>query len=91
VVSVGEGPWAFVPDPLPPKLAYGLRLVGVLSEADRALGELAGLGRRRWRRVDARALEHAGHSSQQRPGRLDGRPSIHSGLRCGKAEITQVL
>ncbi len=74
-----------------PKLAYGLRLVGVLSEADRALGELAGLGRRRWRRVDARALEHAGHSSQQRPGRLDGRPSIHSGLRCGQAEITQVL
>ena len=32
-------------DPLPPKLAYGPQLVQALSEADRALGELAGLGR----------------------------------------------
>lgn len=45
LVSVGKGPWAFVPDPLPPELAYGPRLVRALSEADRALGELAGLGR----------------------------------------------
>lgn len=45
LVSVGERRWAFVPAPLPPKLAYGSRLVTALSEADRALGELAGLGR----------------------------------------------
>ena len=42
---MGSGGWAFVPDPLPPKLAYGPQLVQALSEADRALGELAGLGR----------------------------------------------
>ena len=40
-----EGRWAFVPGPLPPNLEYGPTLVAVLSEADRALGELAGLGR----------------------------------------------
>lgn len=46
LVSVGERRWAFVPDPLPPELlAYGPRLVAALSRADRALGELAGLGR----------------------------------------------
>lgn len=36
---------AFVPHPLPPKLTLDLELVRTLSEADRALGELAGLGR----------------------------------------------
>jgi Fic family protein len=45
LVSVGEGRWAFVPAPLPPNLDYRLPLVAALSEADRALGELAGLGR----------------------------------------------
>jgi Fic family protein len=45
LVSVGDRRWAFVPDALPPKLAYAPRLVAALSEADRALGELAGLGR----------------------------------------------
>jgi Fic family protein len=45
LVSAGSEGWAFVPDPLPPKLAYGPQLVQALSEADRALGELAGLGR----------------------------------------------
>jgi Fic family protein len=45
VVSVGERRWTFVPDSLPPELAYGSRPVRALSEADRALGELAGLGR----------------------------------------------
>jgi Fic family protein len=45
LVSVGEGRWAFVPAALPPKLYYGPPLVAALSEADRALGELAGLGR----------------------------------------------
>jgi Fic family protein len=37
--------WAFVPHPLPPKLAWSPSLVTALSDADRALGELSGLGR----------------------------------------------
>lgn len=37
--------WAFMPNSLPPELAFDHPLVDVLSEADRALGELAGLGR----------------------------------------------
>jgi hypothetical protein len=36
LVAVGEGRWAFVPHPLPPKLGFGPELVRVLSEADRA-------------------------------------------------------
>ncbi len=36
---------AFVPRPLPPKLEFRPSLVAVLSEADRALGEVAALGR----------------------------------------------
>ncbi len=41
----GKAFWAFVPDPLPPDVTLDARLVRVLSDADRALGELAGLGR----------------------------------------------
>jgi Fic family protein len=37
--------WAFVPNPLPPILPLDVELWQVLSRADRALGELAGLGR----------------------------------------------
>jgi len=37
--------WAFVPQPLPPALAFDASLVRTLSDADRALGELSGLGR----------------------------------------------
>ena len=37
--------WAYVPNPLPPKLRWTSELVADLSRADRALGELAGLGR----------------------------------------------
>jgi Fic family protein len=36
---------AFVPNPLPPTLEVDTALVRALSDADRALGELAGLGR----------------------------------------------
>lgn len=36
--------WAFYPNPLPPALVLDAELVRALSEADRALGELAGLG-----------------------------------------------
>lgn len=37
--------WAFVPNPLPPKINFDPKLVMALSEATLALGELAGLGR----------------------------------------------
>lgn len=45
VVRTPEGHWAFVPDPLPPKISWSPALVAALSAADRAVGELAGLGR----------------------------------------------
>jgi Fic family protein len=44
VTAIG-GQQAFVPDPLPPVIQWAGDLVSVISEADRALGELAGLGR----------------------------------------------
>lgn len=37
---------AFVPNPLPPKLSYTKTLIGMLSEADRSLATLEGVGRR---------------------------------------------
>src|SRR5437879_11086867 len=37
---------AFVPAPLPPKLDWTPRLIGVLSDADRLIGKLAGEGGR---------------------------------------------
>jgi len=48
VIRVGQGEaayWAFVPHPLPPRLAADWELTAILSDADRALAELAGLGR----------------------------------------------
>jgi Fic family protein len=45
VGSGKDGYWAYVPHPLPPPLEYDPALVNALSAADRALGELAGLGR----------------------------------------------
>ena len=45
VRSVEGEYWAFVPDPLPPRLAWTPGLVAALSAADRALGELSGLAR----------------------------------------------
>lgn len=45
-VYVSKGDYhAYVPDPLPPSFAWTVELVAELSDADRALGELAGLGR----------------------------------------------
>jgi len=41
-----EGYSAFVPDPLPPELKWTVQLAYALSEADRAIGRLAGEGRR---------------------------------------------
>jgi Fic family protein len=48
VIKVGKGDiayWSFVPDPLPAELPLNADLFRALSEADRALGELAGLAR----------------------------------------------
>ena len=48
LLKVGQGElayWAFVPHPLPPVFSLDAKLGRTLSEADRALGELAGLGR----------------------------------------------
>jgi Fic family protein len=45
VVSVGGAHNAFIPNPLPPSIAWSDELILALSEADRALGQLAGLGR----------------------------------------------
>lgn len=45
---IGQGEasyWAFIPNPLPPPIQYDATLISALSEADRALGELVGLGR----------------------------------------------
>jgi Fic family protein len=40
----GGGYRAFVPNPLPPRLAWDDRLVGLVSRADIALGTIAGIG-----------------------------------------------
>jgi Fic family protein len=45
-VKQPEGYSAFVPDPLPPELKWTAQLVRALSDADRAIGRLAGEGRR---------------------------------------------
>ncbi len=44
LVQTPEGQWAFVPDPLPPKLELDAKTVLLLSEAHEALGQLAGVG-----------------------------------------------
>ena len=48
LMPVGQGEaayWAFIPNPLPPTLVPDWELARSLSEADRALSELAGVGR----------------------------------------------
>src|SRR5579864_3125822 len=45
LLSVGHEQWAFLPNPLPPKLEITWELAERISDADRALGELAGVGR----------------------------------------------
>lgn len=44
VIRQLQGYWAFLPAPLPPALTFSPSLVAALSAADRALGELRGLG-----------------------------------------------
>lgn len=41
-----EGYWAFVPNPLPPRLEIDWPLANLLAEANACVGELAGAGRR---------------------------------------------
>lgn len=45
VIRTRQDYWAFVPNPLPPALEVNWQLVNNLSEADRALSELAGVAR----------------------------------------------
>lgn len=45
-IKTPQGYSAFVPDPLPPALDWSRELVHALSDADRAVGRLAGEGRR---------------------------------------------
>jgi Fic family protein len=45
MVKTPQDYWAFVPNPLPPSIKFTPKLVRVLSDADRTLGELAGIGR----------------------------------------------
>lgn len=45
VVRAEGGYLTFVPPPLPPDLSFDGELIAVLSAADRAIGELAGVGR----------------------------------------------
>ena len=45
VMRASRGYFAFIPNPLPPVLKWSDPAVAQLSRADRALGELAGIGR----------------------------------------------
>ena len=45
LVKTLDGHVAFVPAPLPPKIDLSFELMRQLSEADHALGTLAGIGR----------------------------------------------
>ncbi|HJW95208.1 MAG TPA: Fic family protein [Thermoanaerobaculia bacterium] len=45
LIDIAEGHVAFVPNPLPPRIEWNAALVRELSEADRVLGELGGIGR----------------------------------------------
>jgi Fic family protein len=45
LIKSQRGYWAFIPNPLPPKLRLDIGLVRHLSEADRAIGQLAGRSR----------------------------------------------
>jgi len=44
LIKSPKGYWAFLPHALPPKINFTPQLIAALSAADRALGELAGVG-----------------------------------------------
>ena len=45
LLKIGQEQWAFSPNPLPPKLEITWELAERISDADRSLGELAGVAR----------------------------------------------
>ncbi|NHM26840.1 Fic family protein [Desulfofundulus sp. TPOSR] len=45
IIRIQDGGWAFIPNPLPPAINWTPQLVAELSAADRAIGELSGLGK----------------------------------------------
>jgi Fic family protein len=45
LLKIGDNQWTFVPNPLPPDLEVTWDLAERISDADRALGELAGIAR----------------------------------------------
>jgi len=45
LLALGQEQWAFLPNPLPPKLEITWQLAERISDADRSLGELAGVAR----------------------------------------------
>src|SRR6266545_5868490 len=45
-VKCAGGYWAYVPEPLPPRIQWAAEVVSALSSADRSVGRLAGEGRR---------------------------------------------
>ncbi|WP_428937657.1 Fic family protein [Fontivita pretiosa] len=46
IIRDPNGHWTFIPDPLPPRLEWTSSLVNDVSQAERALGRLSGLGYR---------------------------------------------
>ncbi len=47
-IKAGQGDaayWTFIPNPLPPALSANWKTTKLISEADRSLSELSGLGR----------------------------------------------
>lgn len=44
LLKTPQGYWSFIPNPLPPKLSWNEDLILLLSEAERALGKLEGIG-----------------------------------------------
>lgn len=46
LVKTVDGDWAFTPTPLPPSIELDLKMVNLLTDAERAIGELSGIGKR---------------------------------------------
>ena len=44
-IRTPQGYWAFIPNPLPPKISYSKTIIHKSAEAERMLGELSGTGR----------------------------------------------
>jgi len=44
IIKTERDYWAFVPNPLPPPIVYNKEIVSLLSDADRQLGNLSGVG-----------------------------------------------